>query len=291
MVSYKHFSNVNSKGYATASYKAKILPSTIKGVFKKISKDFLLSLVGNFPFKPYKNALRCFYCHWVFDDNLAQFDKIINSLLRVGHFVTTKECIEIINGNKPINANFIHLSFDDGFKNNLNAARVLRNYGVPGCFFVPTEMIEAPYDKVANYCVNIAGYRYPIEMMTWDDLEKLLDWGFDVGSHTRTHARLIDISNSNDQLEKEILGSKNDLESKLKCECKFISWPFGLPEDIDNNVIDKIKGAGYKACFGSFRGKITQAKADMLYKIPRHHFEADWPVSHVMAFASGRIGE
>ena len=87
------------------------------------------------------------------------------------------------------------MSFDDGFKNNsLNAVPILIKHQVPAIFFVPTSIIDADYDTVKNYCVNTTKYKDAIEMLTMGRLEKNVDLGFEIGSHTKTHARFIEIS-------------------------------------------------------------------------------------------------
>ena len=153
------------------------------------------------------------------------------------------------------------MSFDDGFKNNfLNAVPILIKHQVPAIFFVPTSIIDADYDTIKNYCVNTTKYKNAIEMLTWEDLKKMLDLGFDIGSHTKTHARFIDISKDQNIMIEEIKGSKIDLERKLNISCKYISWPFGKISDIDEQSIRYVKSCNYRACFGAFKVLLCQMK-------------------------------
>ena len=83
--------------------------------------------------------------------------------------------INILEGKRKIIGKNFHLSFDDGFKNNfLNAVPILIKHQVPAIFFVPTSIIDADYDTIKNYCVNTTKYKNAIEMLTWEDLKKML---------------------------------------------------------------------------------------------------------------------
>ena len=101
-----------------------------------------------------------------------------------------------------------------------------------------------------------------------EDLKKMLDLGFEIGSHTKTHARFIDISKEQNIMTEEIKGSKIDLERKLNISCKYISWPFGKISDINEQSIRYVKSCNYRACFGAFRGSIVPNETS-IFKIPK----------------------
>ncbi|MFW6195004.1 MAG: polysaccharide deacetylase family protein [Chloroflexota bacterium] len=227
------------------------------------------------------------YCHYVFDDQTDNFRRIISELSSLGQFVSTDRCLAMIRGDEPIDGRYFHLSFDDGFRNVItNGLPVLKEYGVPAMLFVPTGLIDADYETVRDYCLNRTGYAGVIETVTWGDLERALEDGFDVGSHTRTHARLSDVVDE-DVLEDEIAGSREDIQQKLGSDCPYISWPYGSPNDIDQRGISVVRRVGYHALFGAFRGSVQEGGATDQYFVPRHHFEVQWPVRHVKYFAKG----
>lgn len=232
-------------------------------------------------------SLRLLYCHYVFDDQVVDFDAKIRYLASIGSFLTADEVLAVVRGEKGLNNRNFHLSFDDGFRNIItNALPILREYGVPATFFVPTSIISTDDETLRQYCQNITNYPAMIEIATWDDLAIAQEQGLTIASHTRTHSRFSDISGSAAQLEHEIIGSKEDLERRLGRPCRYISWPYGTITDADTNSLDYVKRAGYDACFGAFRGRIVPGKTDIYY-IPRHHFEAQWPIGHFKYFAHG----
>ena len=193
----------------------------------------------------------------------------------------------MLEGREPIDRPYFHLSFDDGFRNvYTNALPVLERHGVPAIAFVPSAVIGADRSEVRRYCVEIARYRRPIEVMAWSDVRDFVARGGEIGSHTRTHVRLADISLDPARLRDEIAGSKEEIEDRLGRACDYISWPFGRRADIDAAALEAVRAAGYRACFGAFRGSIRRGRTDR-FGVPRHHFEAHWPISHVTYFAGG----
>ena len=234
-------------------------------------------------------SLRVLYCHYVFDDQRREFEAVIRYVRSIGEFIGIDEVLEVLEGRRPIEHNLFHLSFDDGFKNVVtNALPVLREHGVPAAFFVPTAIISAPAEQVEKYCRATTNYPSVIEIATWDDLEKACAAGLEIGSHTRTHVRLSEVSRSKAAIEDEIFGSKADLERRLGRDCNYISWPYGRTTDADAQSLQTVEKAGYRACFGAFRGRVIPKITDR-FRIPRHHFEVQWPLSHVKCFAHGAM--
>ncbi|MGB0589254.1 MAG: polysaccharide deacetylase family protein [Myxococcota bacterium] len=261
-------------------------PKSWRGHLRQAVRGVVLSglaLGASWPTEPF---LRCLYCHYVFDDQEAMFRRQVEMLCEAGTVVDTATLLAMRAGEIPITGPTFHLSFDDGFLNHQsNAARILKEYQVPALFFVPTGFIGADLETARRYAVDIADYQAPIEMMSWDDVASLVDSGFDVGSHTRHHARLSHVHDDG-VLRDEIAGSKHDLETRLGRPCPTISWPFGTLDDISGRALECVEEAGYEACFGAYRGTVIPGKTDVM-RIPRHHFEVQWPVGHVRYFAQG----
>lgn len=233
--------------------------------------------------------LRGLYAHYVFPDQADDFRRLLDAVGRLGRFVTTAECLDMIEGKREVDGRCFHLSFDDGFLNHRTvAARILDERGIHAAFFVPTAMVGAPPDEVARYCRRIE-YPAPIEMMGWDDVEALHAAGHEIGSHTRTHARFSELSADPQRMRDEITGSREDLARRLGIAPATISWPFGGRADADPTSLAAVRAAGYRACFGAYRGTMvsgTTGRADR-FSIPRHHVEVEWPLGHVLSFARG----
>lgn len=273
----------------TTSFRDAVRPARGLQRIRSIARDCALSVRGFISRPSDTPSLRVLYCHYVFDDQRREFETIICYLQSIGEFIGIGEVIEILEGKRPIKHNLFHLSFDDGFKNVVtNALPVLREHGVPAAFFVPTAIISAPPEQVEKYCRATMNYPSVIEIATWADLEKASLSGLEIGSHTRSHARFSELSKSKMAIEDEIFGSKADLERRLGRDCNYISWPYGRVTDADVQSLNAVKEAGYRACFGAFRGRVIPKATDR-FRIPRHHFEVQWPFSHVKCFAHGAM--
>jgi hypothetical protein len=234
-------------------------------------------------------CLRILYCHYVFDDQQRSFDTIVRYLSRIGDLVGVGRVLDVLTERTSLERNAFHISFDDGFKNVFtNALPILQEHGASATIFVPTSIISAPNDIVERYCRVTTNYPCTIEMASWDDLEAACANGFVIGSHTRTHARFSALSASQVAIEDEIYGSKADIERHLGKTCDYISWPYGRSTDADVKSLRVVELAGYRACFGAFRGRIIP-RATSRFSIPRHHFEVEWPLSHIKCFVNGAM--
>lgn len=249
-----------------------------------LARDLYLGVAGRLREIEPAPFLRCLYCHYVFDDQVDRFREILESLLGVGRFVDTSTCMRMLGGEEPITGPTFHLSFDDGFRNiRTNAAPVLADLDIPAIAFVPSQIVGADYERTREYCLEVTRYRAVVEMLSWPEARELPDFGIEIGSHTRTHARLSSISDRTEQLTEEISGSKTDLEEKLDRPCRYISWPYGEAGDIDDAAIAVVQEAGYDGCFSAVRGTVQPGVSSRM-KVPRHHFEVQWPDSHIRFF-------
>jgi len=267
-----------------AVFKPRSIYETVRWTMRNTVISSLASIIK--PSK--KNCLRCLYCHYVFDDQRNQFSTIISQLKNTGDFIDTDSLVSIAKGKDHLDGRYYHLSFDDGFKNIVqNAFPILYEQKVPALFFVPTNFIDADFNKAKTFCLKKTSYKGVIEMASWKDIHVISNANFDIGAHTRTHPKLAHLSKI-DELESEIIGARKDLEKKHKIQCNYFSWPFGKRTDVNQTVISVIQKAGYKACFGAFRGSIIPGKTNP-YMLPRHHFEVQWPMNHICFFVESNF--
>jgi len=280
---------VNENNYATTWKQAAPMSLGLISEAKSFFRIATLSTLSLVNRSIGDTFLRCLYCHNVFDDQIPSFERLLLKLKRIGAFVDTDTCIQMLKGERTIDNRYYHLSFDDGFRNNfLNAFPILRKHNIPSIFFVASSLIDANWEKAQKHCSETTRYRDVIEMLKWEDLAEMTSSGFEIGSHTRTHARLSRISHDPTLLEDEILGSRKEIEMHLGVACKYISWPYGRITDADKASLEFMTNAGYHACFGAFRGSVIPRATD-IFSIPRHHIEVHWPISHVKYFARGNM--
>lgn len=130
----------------------------------------------------------------------------------------------------------VAITFDDGYRNQLQAAGILQAFGYPATFFMILDALDGTRD----------GHHYwdRWEHMDWQDLRHLMGRGFEIGAHSRSHAPLTQCSAS--QLLEQVAGAKQALETRLGRPVLSFSYPHGA---YDERVQEAVAQAGYRlAC-------------------------------------------
>jgi peptidoglycan/xylan/chitin deacetylase (PgdA/CDA1 family) len=139
----------------------------------------------------------------------------------------------------------VAVTFDDAFRSvGERAAPILADLGLPGTVFVPTAFPSRPGPMAWAGTERWLGGPYEPELagLTWDELRALVDVGWEIGSHSRTHPRLTQLDDS--ALDEELAGSRGDCERELGRPCPTLAYPFG---DHDERVVEAARRAGYAA--------------------------------------------
>jgi peptidoglycan/xylan/chitin deacetylase (PgdA/CDA1 family) len=146
--------------------------------------------------------------------------------------ISLEEYCYRIKEKKKIPRNTVVITFDDGYKDNLEAVKILKEFNFPATIFVIVDKIgKDPYLDEDNI-------RFILENSS-----------VKIGSHTLSHAYLPELDNKN--LKKEIRESKKKLESLFSYKVKVISYPAG---GFDKRVLKEVKKAGYLCACTTNRG-------------------------------------
>jgi peptidoglycan/xylan/chitin deacetylase (PgdA/CDA1 family) len=236
-----------------------------------------------------KCFLRPLFCHNVFDDQVEDFWAIIRALKEIGTFVDSRTCLEMVEGKRRVDGKYFHLSFDDGHLNNFsNALPVLEREKVPAIFFVCSAHIGIDVEKPRARKSTWKRGMDRIPLASVDVLKDALAKGFEIGSHTVNHSRFSEISGSAHAMQEEIVQSRERLSEMLESSCDYIAWPYGRIEDADRRSLEVVRDAGYRGCFGAYRGAVIPGKTSR-FAIPRHQFEPEWPLSWIFFFVKGNF--
>jgi peptidoglycan/xylan/chitin deacetylase (PgdA/CDA1 family) len=189
---------------------------------------------------------------------------------------------KVLSGN--IDKPYITFSSDDGFKNNLWAADILKRYGISGCFFInPTSINATSFSEIKEFCAQRLNLP-PVEFMNWDDVAALLKDGHEIGSHTQDHVKISEISAD---IAKENIDKSSD-EIKMRCgKVEHFAYPYGRYHHFNEEMRQFVFDRGFLSCASAERGcHITDGKPlrnDELF-IRRDHVILDWDLRHIVHF-------
>lgn len=136
------------------------------------------------------------------------------------------------------------LTFDDGYLDNLLlAAPILRTFGFTAtCYFV-SDLLDFGDSPVP------ARFRLAAPVMNLMQAKDWLAAGMEVGSHTRTHARL-DLAGTAAAVE-EIANSREQLHKALGVAVAHFCYPYGRFGDATARLVER---AGYSSAVTLRRG-------------------------------------
>lgn len=219
----------------------------------------------------------------------GEFEEHVRYFARKYKVLSLDQVMDCLQQKKPLPKNSVVFTFDDGYLDNLEAARILKKYGTTGTFFITTEPIgresrfwlsevtclvlktsrsafsilvdekEIVFSltnhssrwkaireivrliKSNNRCVreNIrrqlseklgeAKLMEEVEnlVLTWEQVQQMLDMGMTFGSHTLTHLNLPNADPEDARAEVSV--SKKVLEEKLGRKIRHFSYPNSGP--------------------------------------------------------------
>ncbi len=104
--------------------------------------------------------------------------------------------------------------------------------------------------------------RAAYQPLQWDQVRRLSDEGFEIGSHTLTHPHLSSVDDH--QIQRELVESRRRLEERIGRPVMRASYPYG---SYDDRTVVAARNAGYSSAFTSRTWYLGQP--DNPYTIPR----------------------
>jgi len=164
------------------------------------------------------------------------FERQMNFLKKHNYNVLNLEDVAaLIKDRRKLPPKSIVLTFDDGNKDNYTYAfPILKKYNLPATIFLILSEVDRP------------------DRLSWKEIEEMRDSGLiSFGSHTINHP-FLEYIESDEELKREISGSKAMLEQKLRKQVNTFSYPMGrFNAKARQFVID----AGYKIGVATNPGK------------------------------------
>ena len=164
------------------------------------------------------------------------FRKQMAYLKRAGfRVVEIDDLINSIMNSTSLPKKSIAITFDDGFADNYeNAFPVLKKYGFPATMFVVSQLVGK-----TNEWMQEEGFPAR-KLLGWEKLKDMSENGITIGSHTITHASLIDIEIKSAM--HEISNSKSELEDALGKAVRYFAYPYGR---FNQQIEELVAEAGY----------------------------------------------
>ncbi len=165
----------------------------------------------------------------------ADFEAQVKYFYDLGyHSITVNQLYLALTANEQLPSKPLIFTFDDGYMDDFtNAEPILKKYGYSGSFAIVTELLG--HDGYAN----------------WSDIISADKSGMEILSHTENHLDLISSKYSQQDLNREIQGSKQKLESQLGHPVEYFIYPYG---HTNLGVEALVQAAGYKLAFTTAYG-------------------------------------
>ena len=190
----------------------------------------------------------------------AQFELQVQSLAAGGfQSITPANLRQAVLHGAPLPARPIIITIDDGHENAyVYAYPILEKYGFDAVIYV------------------VANRLWSTGCLSAEQLIELSEAGWEVGSHSMTHADLT--TRVGRELRLEIFGSREQLEASLGQEVPSFAYPFGA---FSPEVAGQVRAAGYQTAMGL--GTSTLQGRGNLYYLSRIPVNGSWTVSEFAA--------
>ena len=221
--------------------------------------------------------------HHVYPQEEAAFSKFLQWYKKHYHVISYTEAVDRVQSG-DIDRAYGAITFDDGLKSTVKAARIMKEQEVPGCFFVCPGIVGQT-DPVAlrRFCESRQMLYESDEFVSWEDLEQMKSLGHEIGSHTVTHPNLaavsVDVATEELQRSREILSTRFG-------KVDHFAWPYGTFDFLGIAAAKLVLEAGYTSCASGHRGTHAAHTGPPL-EFPclrRDNLEANWPLRHIRHF-------
>src|SRR5699024_1949804 len=154
-----------------------------------------------------RNRVHFVYLHGVQPEEVDRFRHLVQFLRSQHKVISYSDAVNRVLEDR-VDDSYVCFSFDDGFESCLNAARVLTEEGLSGCFFVCPGLVGLSRQDL----LPIFPYGLGVEQRTmdWTEILSIADSGHEVGSHTMTHPTLSTID------EQQVIEEVNESREALR---------------------------------------------------------------------------
>lgn len=129
------------------------------------------------------------------------------------------------------------------------------------------EVVEALEKAVGHSLLRLTLIPPIFEPLTWEQIDEMNASGLvTFGSHTASHAILSRLSRV--EVSRELVSSKETIESRLGTCCEFFCYPNGQPGDFTELTTSMVKEAGFRCASTTIEG--ANSSNDDLFTLKRY---------------------
>ena len=234
------------------------------------------------------NWIRFPYYHHVFSDEMRGFEHQIRYLKNFGEFIGLNDATNLLNTGKEIKGRYFCLTFDDGLSCCYKyALPIISDLEIPATFYVVTNMVGKSFEPaslVARGVFGFKGQNTSVEFLTWDQCRASVQVGVTIGSHTKSHRKLSDLTLN--EVRTELIESKLEIETHTGIVCEHFCAPYGFPgKDFDLKRDGQLaRESGYRSFATGCRG--VNKIGDSSFALKRDHLLANWGIPQLRYFFS-----
>jgi len=152
----------------------------------------------------------------------------------------------------------VAVTFDDGYRDLLeHALPALKEFRIPAAVFVVTD--GAGKTDAWNEVPGVP----PEPLLSWDDLKRLRDAGWTIGSHSRTHAAMDRLDAAG--LKRETEESRAEIERRLGIRVRHFAYPQGR---FTAEAEAAVAAAGYDAGWATRKGRPLSEGRTAIRRVP-----------------------
>lgn len=202
----------------------------------------------------------------------GSFERQLDALRRLGYAAGRRGDLARLGRGERLSGRRAFLTFDDGFRDTVTTALPpMAERGYAGFAFVLPGHLEsgAPLDwpEVAG---EAARRPQLMRSLDWPMAEQLVEAGWEIGSHTLSHARLTGLGE--EELREELLDSRRLIAARLG-RCELLAYPFGA---WDERVAAAAADAGYGFAFTLPFGRQLRATALSIPRVTVDDRDVGW---------------
>ncbi len=181
----------------------------------------------------------------------AEFRRQVVYIARRHDVRTLAACVDALESGARLRRPLAAITFDDAYRSVYDhALPIMRELGVPATVFVTTELVGS--DARFAHDVNSPVRRH-LEVMSWDELRRLRDLGWEIGGHSASHRRLSVCDEAT--LEYELRAPLEALRTHLQVARPSMAYPFGGRADATPATMARARALGYRACCSDYGGE------------------------------------